>query len=116
MDIRVEKGSPERYACELLLLFAFEPPEPLEGSLHRVDLEWKGFISTLIKQGDFKGELSECRLLHTQGALPVPRVLLTGLGKKEEFDLEKFRWLSTRSHTYLRRTPHLVVARPVRKR
>src|SRR4030066_718678 len=102
MDTRVEKGRPEKYSCELLLLFAFEPPEPLEGPLQSVDMEWKGFISTLIKQGDFKGELFECRLLHTQGALPAPRVLLTGLGKKEEFDLEKWRGAASKAGQFIR--------------
>ena len=91
MDIRVEKGKPEKYSCELLILFTFESPEQMEGPIQSVDLEWKGFISSLIKQGDFKGELFECCLSYTQGALPARRVLLTGLGKKGEFDLEKWR-------------------------
>src|SRR5512139_3389322 len=102
MDIRVEQGRPEKFSSELLLLFAFEPPEPLEGPIQSVDLEWKGFISTLITQGDFKGELFECRLLHTQGALPAPRVLLTGLGKKGEFDLEKWRGAASKAGQFIR--------------
>ena len=83
MDIRVEKGRAEKFPCELLLLFSFESPEPLEGPIQSVDLEWKGFISTLMKQGDFRGELYQCRLFYTHGALPAKRVVLTGLGKKE---------------------------------
>jgi leucyl aminopeptidase len=89
MDIRVEKGKAEKYSCELLLLFSFESPEKLEGPIQNVDLEWGGFISTLMRQGDFKGELFQCRLLHTHGAIPAQRVLLAGLGKRGEFDLEK---------------------------
>ena len=87
MQIRVEKGTAEKYRCELLLLFSFEFPEPLEGPIKNVDLEWKGYISSLMNQGDFKGELFERKLFHTQGALPAKRVLLTGLGKRGEFDL-----------------------------
>ena len=102
MDIRVEKGRPEKYACDLLLLFSFEPPEPLEGPAQDVDREWKGFISTLIKQGDFTGELFECRLLYTQGALPASRVLLTGLGKRGEFDLEKWRGAASKAGQFIR--------------
>jgi leucyl aminopeptidase len=102
MEIKVEKGRPEKYSCELLLLFAFESPEPLEGLLRDVDLEWKGFISALIKRGDFKGELHECHLLHTQGALRVHRVLLTGLGKKDEFDLEKWRGAASKAGQFIR--------------
>lgn len=102
MDIRVEKGIAEKYSCELLLLFSFESPEPLEGPIKSVDLEWKGYLSTLISQGDFKGELFQCRLIHTQGALPARRVLLTGLGKKEEFDLEKWRGAASKAGQFIR--------------
>ena len=102
MDIRVEKGIAEKYPSELLLLFSFESPEPLEGPIKSVDLEWKGYLSTLISQGDFKGELFQCRLIHTQGALPARRVLLTGLGKKEEFDLEKWRGAASKAGQFIR--------------
>ena len=102
MEIRVEKGKPEKYPCELLLLFSFESPEQLEGPIQNVDLEWKGFISTLIKQGDFKGELFETRLFYTQGALPAKRVVLTGLGKKGEFDLEKWRGAASKAGQFIR--------------
>jgi leucyl aminopeptidase len=102
MQIRIEKGTAEKFPCELLLLFSFELPEPLEGPVQNIDSEWKGFISTLMKQGDFKGELFERKLLHTQGALPAKRVLLTGLGKKGEFDLEKWRGASSKAGQFIR--------------
>jgi leucyl aminopeptidase len=102
MNVRTEKGIAEKYPCELLLLFAFEPPEPLEGSAKNVDLEWKGFLSALIDQGDFKGELLQCRLIHTLGALPAKRVLLTGLGKKGEFNLEKWRGAASKAGQFIR--------------
>src|SRR5512139_802365 len=102
MQIKVEKGRAEKFPCELLLLFSFEPPEKLEGPIQNVDVEWKGFISALMKQGDFKGELFECRLFYTHGALPAKRVLLTGLGKKGEFNLEKWRGAASRAGQYIR--------------
>jgi leucyl aminopeptidase len=102
MDIRVEKGKAEKYPCELLLLFSFEPPQPLEGSIQRMDVEWKGFISNLLEQGDFKGELFECRLLYPYGALPAKRILLTGLGKKGEFNLERWRGAASKAGQFIR--------------
>ncbi len=102
MEIRVEKGRAEKYPCELLLLFSFEFPEALAGPIQNVDLEWKGFISTLMKQGDFKGELFERSFFYTQGALPAKRVLLTGLGKKGEFDLEKWRGAASKAGQFIR--------------
>ena len=102
MNIRVDQGKAEKYPCELLLLFSFDSPGEWEGPIRAVDAEWKGFLSGLMKQGDFKGELHQCQLLYTQGALGARRVLLTGLGKKEEFDLEKWRGASAKAGRYLR--------------
>jgi leucyl aminopeptidase len=115
MEIRVEKGKPERYPCELLLLFAFESPEQLEGPIQTVDMEWKGFISALMKQGDFKGELFETRLFYTQGALPARRVVLGGLGKKGEFDLEKWRGAASKAGQFIRNAGMKQFAFPIRK-
>ena len=55
-----------------------------------------------MNQGDFKGELFERKLFHTQGSLPAKRVLLTGLGKRGEFDLEKWRGASSKAGQYIR--------------
>ncbi len=102
MDIRVEKAMAETYPCELLLLFSFEPPLPLEGVLASLDQEWKGWISGILKEGDFKGERFECKLFHTQGLFPARRILLTGLGKKEEFSLERWREASSKAGQFIR--------------
>ncbi len=102
MNIRIEKGIAEKYSSELLLLFAFESPDPLEGPVQKVDQAWNGFISTLIQQNDFKGELYQCRLIHTQGVLPAKRVVLTGLGRKEEFDLERWRGAASKAGQFVR--------------
>jgi len=115
MQIRVEKGRAEKFPCELLLLFSFESPEALAGPIQNVDLEWKGFISTLMKQGDFKGELFECRLFYTQGALSAKRVLLTGLGKKGEFDLEKWRGAASKAGQFIRNSGIKQFVFPIKK-
>ena len=115
MDIKVKKGRPEKFPCELLLLFSFESPEQLEGPIQNVDLEWKGFISTLMKQGDFKGELFECRLFYTQGALPAKKVVLTGLGKKGEFDIEKWRGAASKAGQFIRNSGIKQFVFPIKK-
>jgi leucyl aminopeptidase len=115
MKIRVERGKAAKYPCELLLLFSFESPQTFEGSLQDVDSEWKGFISGLMKQEDFKGELFERRLLYTHGALQTKRVLLTGLGKREEFDIEKWRGASSKAGQFIRDSGIRQFAFPIKK-
>lgn len=102
MEIRIEKAEAEKFPCELLVLFSFESPHPLEGVTERVDQAWKGWISQVIKEGDFRGELFECKLFYTHGLFPAKRVLLTGLGKKEEFDLNKWREASSKAGQFIR--------------
>ncbi len=65
MNFRVDQGKAESYACELLLLFSFDSSEKWEGPIRSVDTEWKGFLSNLMNQGDFKGDLYQCQLLYT---------------------------------------------------
>jgi leucyl aminopeptidase len=102
MNFQVQEGRAEKYPCELLLLFSFDSSEDWGGAIRAVDSEWKGFLTSLMKRGDFKGELHQCQLLYTQGALPARRVLLTGLGKRSEFDLEKWRGASAKAGKYIR--------------
>ena len=53
MDIRVEKGKPEKYSCELLLLFAFESPELWKGPIRDVDLGVERIYLSLDQTGGF---------------------------------------------------------------
>ncbi|MGQ9509423.1 MAG: leucyl aminopeptidase [Thermodesulfobacteriota bacterium] len=115
MEIRIEKAEVEKYPCELLILFSFESPPSLEGVIERVDRAADGFISQIMEDGDFKGELYECKLFHTQGRLSAKRILLTGLGKKEEFDLDKWRGASSKAGQFIRDSGLKRFAFPVTK-
>ncbi len=54
-----------------------------------VNSGFNGVIKSAIKNGDFKGKSNETLMLYTGGS--SSRILLVGLGKKKEFDLEKLR-------------------------
>jgi leucyl aminopeptidase len=45
----------------------------------------------LIESGEAKGSFKKIALLHTDGAIGASRVLVVGLGKRTEFDLERAR-------------------------
>ena len=53
-----------------------------------------GFISQLIQLGDFKGKLNELAVIYTHGLIPAPRVILVGLGKVNDVNLERVRQAS----------------------
>lgn len=54
----------------------------------------QGMISRLIQLGDFKGKLNEVAVVYTHGMIPAPRVIVAGLGKREEFTLDRARQAS----------------------
>ncbi len=101
MEVKIEKGVAQRYPCELLLLFGFEEGI-LEGVMKSIDDSLSGDISKLISQGDFKGELFQNRLIYTNGQIPAKRILLSGLGKRGEFDLDKWRGASSKAAQFIR--------------
>ena len=73
---------------ELLVVNLFEGVTEPSGALKAVDEALGGLVSQIIAAGDFKGKIGETHVLYTNGALPAKRVLITGLGKEEEFKLQ----------------------------
>ncbi|MDW8351780.1 MAG: leucyl aminopeptidase [Anaerolineae bacterium] len=53
-----------------------------------------GAISRLIQLGDFTGKLNEVAVVYSQGLIPAPRVIVAGLGKREEFTPDRARQAS----------------------
>lgn len=115
LEIRTEKGVVDNFSCDLLLLFVFDTVDDWEESMRKVDLAWKGFVSGLMKQGDFRADLFESRLLYTQGAVPAQRLVLTGLGKKAEFDLEKWRGASSKAGQFIRNLGIKQITCPIKR-
>lgn len=69
----------------------FEGTERLDGNLTNIDRALDGAVSQLIAQGEIKGKLSEITVIHTLGKLPAARVVIVGLGKKQELTQDRVR-------------------------
>ena len=82
---------------EAIVLGLFEKTDLLEGAAKTLNVALNNEISKVIKQGDFKGKPSDTYLLRTEDKLQSKRVILQGLGKIDEFDLEKVRETAARS-------------------
>ena len=64
------------------------------GATGAADSALDGLISKLIQDGEVSGELGATTLLHRQTAGDTPgprRILIVGLGKRDDFDLESVR-------------------------
>lgn len=89
--VEVRKASVTEYRGELIVVCHFEGAKKLEGAALALDRASGGILSDLLNHGDFTGKHAQVSVVYTRGALPVHRVLLLGLGKKKECDLEKLR-------------------------
>jgi len=89
--IEVKKESPAAFRGEMLAVCHFEDSKKLAGAALQLDRQSGGILEDVIRRGDFSGKHGQVSIVYTRGALPVHRILLLGLGKKEKCDLERFR-------------------------
>jgi leucyl aminopeptidase len=103
VDIRVVVGDVTRFRGDALVVNLFEGVKTPGGATAAVDGALSGAIRTLIQRGEATGKWGEQTLVHTLGKLPVERVLVVGLGKREEFTLDRVRGVSAEAARCLRK-------------
>lgn len=91
MKIRLSGQSPASYRGPLLVVGTMENPRLDQGVLAELDRASKGWVKRLLASGDFRGKSGEIMVQRTMGALASGRLMLVGLGKKEQFKLEGWR-------------------------
>jgi leucyl aminopeptidase len=90
MKFTIQSGAAEKQRCECAVVGVFEDGR-LSAAAQRLDIAGKGFISALLKRGDFNAKAGETLLLHAVPQAPAPRVLLAGCGKRDEFKDANYR-------------------------
>jgi len=103
LDIRVVVGDVTRFRGDALVVNLFEGVKSPGGATGAVDEALSGAIRKLMQAGEATGKWGEQTLVHTLGKLPVQRVLVMGLGKKEEFTLDRVRIVSAEGGRRLRK-------------
>ena len=91
MEIEIQKGDIKSKATETVVLFHFESDEQLLQSAAALNSITDSVVSRLIEAGDFRGEHLENILLFTQSSGAIERILLMGLGKRENFTTQALR-------------------------
>jgi leucyl aminopeptidase len=103
MKIEVRQGDISSFQADAIVVNLFDGVTAPGGATGAVDQAMGGAISDLIRQGDIRGKSGELTLVHTLGRLPAPRVVVAGLGKSSDFNLDKVRDLSANLARFLRR-------------
>jgi leucyl aminopeptidase len=91
MEIKVIAGDITKTEAGAIILGLFEGVKRPAGELAVVDKALGGAVSRLISQGEIKGRVREVTIIHSLGKLPAARVVVAGLGKKEELSLDGVR-------------------------
>jgi len=103
VDIKVTAGDIATTTADAIVVNLFEGVTSPGGATGATDRALGGLISRLIAQGDIRGKRGELVLLHAPEGTPAPRVLVAGLGKAEEFDVDAVRNISANVVRYLRK-------------
>jgi leucyl aminopeptidase len=101
MKIGVAAGMIEKQKTDgaVILLFEDEKPGAAAG---RIDKALGGTIARLIKRGDFKPKPGGVHLLYPEGRIAAERLVLAGLGKRKDLDLNRLRQAAGKAAPYLR--------------
>lgn len=91
MNVFVKKGTLAETKSQAVILTLFEDNKKLSGITLEIDKKSGGLVSELIVNGDFEGKPSQVSVVYPCGNLPSKRLVLVGLGKQKEFNLEKLR-------------------------
>lgn len=91
MDISARKGDLVQQPCDILVVNAFLGTKELKGAVGVVNKALGGDLEKFRQEDRYKAKLGATFVMRTNGKIPAKRVMLVGLGKKEEFDLESIR-------------------------
>lgn len=94
MEIKLMTNSIVDISCHTLIVHFFEGSTILDKRTDTLDKALSGHISTLMAEQPHAGKYGEITVLHTWGAVPATRILLLGMGKKEDLTIDKIRALS----------------------
>lgn len=89
--ISVAQGSIQESKDDTIIVNLFEGVERPGGATGAIDQALGGAISDLIANGDLKGKAGEVAVLYPRDAMPAKRILVAGLGKSDDFDVESVR-------------------------
>lgn len=89
--VEVIVGDPLVLERDAVMLAVAEGERPFEGSAVKADKKLGRNLSKLREWGEVKGKLGEVTVVHSLGLIPPKRIVLVGVGKREEADAEKVR-------------------------
>jgi len=97
VKISVEVSDIAKWEDEVIVVNLFEGVDHPGGATGAVDGALGHQITALIATGDVSGKFKEVAVLPTFDRIPANRVMVVGLGKRDEFTLDRVREVSARA-------------------
>ena len=91
MRIQVYQGNVTEVQVDALIVNLFEGVQHPGGATGAVDQQIGGLISKIIANGEFTGKLNETAVIYLSDEMAFRKVVVVGLGKREEFSPERVR-------------------------
>ena len=91
MEIKTIVGDIAQIEADAIVVNLFEGTEQPGSATAAVDKILDGAISFLINRGEIKGKFGEVSIVHTFGKLPAGIVAVAGLGKRQDFNVDRIR-------------------------
>ena len=94
MKISLKVGKVEKEIAEAVIVFFFEKfheDKEHDGVYKKLDSDLGGMLNDIVKNKEFEGKSDQISIIHTGRFLKTKRLILLGLGKKDEFYLDLIR-------------------------
>jgi leucyl aminopeptidase len=91
-ELTIEVRAPgEGKADSLAILLSEGKESAFSNGAHQLDRQLEGRLQRLAQSGELKGDLGTAVVLHTDGELNARRVVVAGVGKRDEIDVDALR-------------------------
>jgi len=91
MELEILTGNITEIEADAVITGIYEETESPDGELAAIDKALDNTVTKLIKKGEIKGKSGEITAIHSMGKLPVNKIIIAGLGKKEGLNADRIR-------------------------
>jgi len=91
VEIKIASGNIREIEADAIVFYLYEGTDRFEGELAEIDTALEGEISRLLNRGEIKGKPGQFTIIHSLGKLPGSRVVICGMGKEDELNLNGIR-------------------------